>query len=92
MILNIAAYLFVAIDDADALAVRLRERAEADALRGSMLVTPEGLNLFLAGPEAPLRGFLDWLRADARFAALYAKEDAISESFLRAAFKELEGE
>ena len=74
MILNIAAYLFVAIDDADALAVRLRERAETDGLRGSMLVTPEGLNLFLAGPEAPLRGFLDWLRADARFAALYAKE------------------
>jgi len=74
MILNIAAYLFVAIDDADALAVRLRERAEADALRGSMLVTPEGLNLFLAGAEAPLRGFLDWLRDDPRFASLHAKE------------------
>lgn len=74
MILNIAAYLFVAIDDADALAVRLRERAEADGLRGSMLVTPEGLNLFLAAEEAPLRGFLAWLREDARFAALHAKE------------------
>ncbi|MGE4367620.1 sulfurtransferase [Thermomonas sp.] len=74
MILNIAAYLFVAIDDADALAVRLRERAEAAALRGTMLVTPEGLNLFLAGMEAPLRGFLAWLRADPRFSALHAKE------------------
>ncbi len=74
MILNIAAYLFVAIDDADALAVRLRERAEADALRGSMLVTPEGLNLFLAGEEAALRAFLDWLRTDPRFASLHAKE------------------
>jgi len=74
VILNIAAYLFVAIDDADALAVRLRERAEADALRGSMLVTPEGLNLFLAGAEAPLCGFLDWLRDDPRFASLHAKE------------------
>ena len=56
--MNIAAYLFVAIDDADALALRLRERAEADGLRGSMLVTPEGLNLFLAAAEVPLRGFL----------------------------------
>ena len=74
MILNIAAYLFVAIDDADALAARLRERAEVAALRGTMLVTPEGLNLFLAGAEAPLRDFLGWLRADARFAALHAKE------------------
>lgn len=74
MILNIAAYLFVAIDDADALAARLRERADAAALRGTMLVTPEGLNLFLAGAEAPLRAFLSWLREDARFAALHAKE------------------
>ena len=74
MILNIAAYLFVAIDDADALAPRIHARAEADALRGSVLVAPEGLNLFLAGGEAPLRGFLDWLRADPRFAPLGAKE------------------
>ena len=74
MILNIAAYLFVAIDDADALATRLRERAEADALRGSVLVTPEGINLFLAGDEAALRGFLAWLRGDPRFAGLHAKE------------------
>lgn len=74
MILNIAAYLFVAIDDADALADRLRARAERDGLRGSMLVTPEGLNLFLAGAETALRGFLEWLREDARFAPLQAKE------------------
>ncbi len=74
MILNIAAYLFVAIDDADALAIRVRERAEADALRGSVLVTPEGINLFLAGDEAPLRGFLDWLREDSRFAGITIKE------------------
>ncbi len=74
MILNIAAYLFVAVGDADALALRLHERAQADGLRGSVLVAPEGLNLFLAGEEAPLRGFLEWLRSDPRFTALYAKE------------------
>lgn len=74
MILNIAAYLFVAIDDADSLATRVRERAEADALRGSVLVTPEGINLFLAADAAPLRGFLDWLREDRRFAGITIKE------------------
>ena len=74
MILNIAAYLFVAIDDADALALRLRVRAEADALRGSVLVAPEGLNLFLAGNEVTLRAFLAWLRSDPRFVSLHAKE------------------
>lgn len=74
MILNIAAYLFVRIADPDALAACIRERAEADGLRGSVLVAPEGLNLFLAGDESTLRGFLTWLRGDARFAALHAKE------------------
>ena len=74
MILNIAAYLFVPIADPDALAARIRERAEAGGLRGSALVTPEGLNLFLAGDEAALRAFLAWLREDPRFASLHAKE------------------
>jgi UPF0176 protein len=74
MILNIAAYLFVVIDDTDDLAVKIREQAESAALRGSVLVAPEGINLFLAGNEAPLRGFLDWLREDARFAAITIKE------------------
>ncbi len=74
MILNIAAYLFVDIADADALAPRIRARAERDGLRGSVLVAPEGLNLFLAGEAPVLRGFLDWLRADPRFAALQARE------------------
>lgn len=74
MILNIAAYRFVAIADAEALAARLHARAAAAGLRGTVLVAPEGLNLFLAGAEAPLRGFLAWLRADPRFSALHAKE------------------
>jgi len=74
MILNIAAYRFVAIEQVDALAERLRERAEHAALRGTVLIAPEGLNLFLAGEEAPLRGFLDELRANPRFTSLHAKE------------------
>jgi len=74
MILNIAAYRFVAIDQVDALAEGLRKRAEHAALRGTVLVAPEGLNLFLAGEEALLREFLDELRADPRFAGLHAKE------------------
>ena len=74
MILNIAAYLFVAIENADALATGIREQADNAALRGSALVTPEGINLFLAGEETRLRGFLDWLRDDQRFAGIRIKE------------------
>ncbi|MEO6155149.1 MAG: sulfurtransferase [Thermomonas sp.] len=74
MILNIAAYLFVAIDDADALAIRIHGQAEVAALRGSVLVAPEGVNLFLAGEETALRGFLGWLQCDTRFAGITIKE------------------
>ncbi|MDQ3160034.1 MAG: sulfurtransferase, partial [Pseudomonadota bacterium] len=74
MILNVAAYLFVAIDDADALSSRLHDQAKTAGLLGSVLVAPEGINLFLSGDEKRLRGFLGWLRDDARFTGITIKE------------------
>jgi len=71
--LNIAAYHFVPIDQPADLAQLLHERAEAAELRGTILVAGEGLNLFLAGEDNALNGFLDALRADARFADLIVK-------------------
>lgn len=73
MILNAAAYHFATIDDPQAMAAQLRERAGAADLRGTVLVAAEGLNLFLAGPDDALHGFLDGVRADARFAGLAVK-------------------
>lgn len=73
MILNIAAYQFVAIDDPDAIAAALRERAEAGGLRGMVLVAGEGINLFLAAAAAAVHVFLDALRGDPRFAAITVK-------------------
>jgi UPF0176 protein len=71
--LNLAAYHFVSIDQPAELAHTLRERAEAAGLRGTMLIAGEGINLFLAGEDAKLHGFLDALRADERFAGLIVK-------------------
>ena len=59
--LNVAAYHFFAVDDPAELARALREAATAADLKGSILVAPEGLNLFLAGEDAPLRGFMEML-------------------------------
>ena len=70
---HIAAYRFVAVDDPAALAERLRASAEAKALRGTVLVAPEGLNLFLAGVTGAIAGFLAELRADPRFADLVVR-------------------
>ena len=74
MILNIAAYQFVRIADPDVVAAEVRAFAEAGGLRGTVLVAPEGINLFLAGDEPAIRGFVAWLRRDARFSAIVTKE------------------
>jgi UPF0176 protein len=73
MVLNLAAYRFVPIDDPDALAASLRASAEALALCGTVLVAPEGINLFLAGDAPAVHAFLDGLRDDPRFAAIEPK-------------------
>jgi UPF0176 protein len=73
MVLNIAAYRFVAIDDPADLAARVREWAEAGDLRGTVLVAEEGINVFLAGGEGAIEKFLDQLQADPRFAGIEVK-------------------
>lgn len=73
MIVNIAAYHFVAVDAPQALIDRLQPRAEALDLRGTVLVAPEGINLFLAGGGAGIDAFLGELRSDPRFAAIVVK-------------------
>ena len=74
MVLNIAAYRFVPVADAHRLAEDVRQRAGSLDLRGTVLVAEEGINLFLAGAEPAVRGFLDFLGADARFAGMEVKE------------------
>jgi UPF0176 protein len=73
-ILNIAAYLFVSLDGLVELRSRILEECNSRGLKGTILLTEEGINLFLAGKAPELRGFLDWLRADPRFQPLEAKE------------------
>lgn len=73
MIVNIATYHFVRIDSPESLAATLRAAAGDGGLRGTVLVAPEGVNLFLAGDGAAIDTFLDLLRADARFADIQVK-------------------
>ncbi|AZR92800.1 sulfurtransferase [Bordetella trematum] len=72
-IVNIAAYKFVGLPDADDLREPLLTRAQALALKGTILLAPEGINLFLAGPAEAIAAFLAQLREDARFADLEVK-------------------
>ena len=49
-ILNIATYRFTPLADLPALRQRLFDTAEAHAVRGTVLLAEEGINLCLAGP------------------------------------------
>ena len=73
-ILNISAYRFVSLDDLPALRERMLAQCEALALKGTILLAPEGINLFLAGPRDAIDAFMAWLHQDSRFAGLTAKE------------------
>ena len=73
MLLNVAAYHFASVSDPDALAARLHARAEAAGVRGTVLVAPEGVNLFLAGDASDVESVLDVVRAEPGFEAIGIK-------------------
>ncbi len=73
-ILNIAAYKFIALNGLPDLQASLREAAQSRAIRGTVLLAEEGINLFLAGGSSEIHDFLAWLRGDARFTDLEAKQ------------------
>jgi UPF0176 protein len=83
-VLNVSAYAFVALPDVAALRERLHATAAAYALRGTVLLAEEGVNLVLAGEPEAVRGWLAQLREDERFAALDVKESwSVRQPFAR---------
>ena len=73
-ILNISCYKFVALPDAQDLRQPCLDNALARQLKGTILIAEEGINFFLAGSADDVRGFVNWLRSDTRFADLAPKE------------------
>jgi len=73
-IVNIAAYKFVTFDDTVAQRPRFQALCTELALKGTILLSPEGINSFLAGTRSSVDQFLTFLRADARFADIPVKE------------------
>jgi UPF0176 protein len=73
-IVNIAAYLFVPLEALPELREKILAQAGDCGLRGTVLLAPEGINLFLAGSRDGIDVFMGWLRTDSRFASLETKE------------------
>ncbi len=73
-IVNISAYKFVTLNDRETLRPALLAECQARDLKGTVLLAPEGINIFLAGTREAIDGIVGWLRADPRFADLTPKE------------------
>jgi UPF0176 protein len=73
-ILNIAAYKFVSLDDLPNRRERLQSRCTELQLKGTILLAPEGINLFLAGATENITAFKSELRSHATFANMQFKD------------------
>ncbi|MFO0999573.1 MAG: sulfurtransferase [Planctomycetaceae bacterium] len=75
-IINISCYKFVALDNLEDRKSAIRRRAVELNLKGTVLLSHEGINLFVAGPPEAIHLFVDFLRSDPAFADLQPKESA----------------
>ena len=72
-ILNIAGYRFIDLPDRDELRESFLEFCNNLGLRGTVLLSPNGINFFLAGPENRISDFIDFLESDVRFTGIPIK-------------------
>ena len=73
-ILNIAAYKFVSLDGLPEWRDQLKSHCTELQLKGTILLAPEGINLFLAGDEENIATFKAELRRDPAFADVQFKD------------------
>jgi UPF0176 protein len=78
-ILNIAAYQFATLTDLARLRGKLREQAKLLGLRGTILLSPEGINLFIAGERSAVNALLATIRGIPGLDSLTVKE-SVSDS------------
>lgn len=69
---NLAAYRFVSLDSIEQMRPLIAARCNALELRGTILLAPEGVNLFIAGTRDATDAFVDYLRHDPLFEGKFA--------------------
>lgn len=78
-IVNLSAYRFTPLDGLPALREQLLALTTAQGLKGTILLSPEGINLFVAGPRAATTALLAALHAIPGLEGLTPKESLSDE-------------
>lgn len=73
-VVNVASYLFVDLDHLQHRQRELRRLCQKLSLKGTILLSPEGINLFVAGGRDAVDELLAFLRSDPLLSALETKE------------------
>jgi UPF0176 protein len=72
-IVNIAGYRFVDLDDRDELRQPFRYICEKLKLKGTILLSNNGINFFLAGEQDSIDSYIEFLESDDRFIGIPLK-------------------
>lgn len=73
-VLNTSAYKFVSLHDLPQWREEIKTRAQTHGLKGTVLLSAEGINIFLAGQPEALQAFRAWLEEHACFQGLPWKD------------------
>ena len=72
-VVNIAGYRFVGLHDRDQLREPFLKRCEDLNLKGTILLSPNGINFSLSGSQESIDGYLEFLESDERFIGIPLK-------------------
>jgi UPF0176 protein len=72
-IVNIAGYRFIDLDDRDKLRQPFRYVCEKLNLKGTILLSKNGINFFLAGKQDSINSYIEFLESDDRFIGIPLK-------------------
>ena len=72
-IVNIAGYRFVNLEDRDELRQPFRFICEKLSLKGTILLSNNGINFFLAGEKKSIDSYIEFLESDKRFSDIPLK-------------------
>ena len=72
-IVNIAGYRFIDLDDRDELRQPFRYVCEKLNLKGTILLSKNGINFFLAGKQDSIDSYIEFLESDDRFIGITLK-------------------
>ncbi|MDP6869592.1 MAG: rhodanese-like domain-containing protein [Candidatus Poseidoniaceae archaeon] len=80
---NISAYKFFSMPDFEDLRNPLKEFCDSNGIFGTILLSPEGINIFLSAPRENIDLFVKHIREDVRFSDIWIKYSESNECAFR---------